>query len=192
MGRETLCHAEWPSGAGEVKALLESQELILRGALRRFLPVAALNDVVVDGDRLILGHGGETIALTLGAKTAASWAKKIAAPPPTLAAKLGIGSATRVQTVGNLDDPALAAAVARGIAATADAEVTLAEVTDAHALDRAVAATGTTPLWLAYAKGKASPFGEAAVRTAMRERGWIDVKVASVSDRLTAAKFVRR
>ncbi len=194
MGRACVCHAEWPGGAGEVKALLETHEIILRGELRRRLPIAALENVAVDGDRLVLTQAGEGIALTLGAAVAASWARKIAAPPPPLAAKLGIGATTRVQALGTVDDPALREAAAAGIAATgeADADLSIAEVADADTLDRVLAKANAAPLWIAYVKGRASRFGEAAVRKTMRERGWIDVKVASVSDRLTATKFVRR
>ena len=129
------------------------------------------------------------IALHLGAADAASWAKKIATPPPTLAAKLGITAGTAVRVIGKVDDPELAAALAT--ATGTDPALTVAQVADAAALDRAATAADG-PLWLAYTKGKTSPFGERAVRDAMRGRGWVDVKVASVSDRLTATKFVRR
>ena len=190
MGRESLCHADWHGGSGEVKALLETHDLILRGDVRRTLTVAALHDVVVDGDTLRFAHADEQFSLRLGSGTAASWAKKIATPPPTLAAKLGIAAATRVKLVGETSDDELTAALAQAPPAGSDVDLTVAEVADAATLDAAIAAAGDTPLWLAYAKGEASPYGEAAVRGAMRAHGWIDVKVASVSARLTATKFV--
>ena len=191
MGHETLCHAKWPGGAGEVKVLLEARELVLRGNLRRTLKLDASADVHVDvdGDALAFRHNGETIALHLGAGMAASWAKKIATAPPTLAAKLGV-TGVGVRIVGEIDDRELSAALAE--AGSGPPVLTVAQVADAAALDHAVAAAGDGPLWLVYAKGKASTYGEAAVRTAMRDRDWIDIKVASVSDRLTATKFVRR
>jgi hypothetical protein len=42
-----------------------------------------------------------------------------------------------------------------------------------------------------YTKGRGAPLGETAVRAALRERGLIDLKVASVSAALTALKFAR-
>lgn len=188
MGRETLCHAEWPGGAGEIRALLETRELILRGELRRTLKLDALENVRVEGDTLAFRHRDEAIALHLGEAMAQSWATKIATPPPTLAAKLGIIDVA-VRVVGEIDDPELQAAL--GQAASGTPALTVAQIADAAALDRAVAAAADGPLWLAYVKGKASPYSEAAVRTEMRSRGWIDVKVASVSERLTATKFVK-
>ena len=188
MGRETLCHAEWPDGAGEVKALLETRALILRGALRRTLKLDALENVRVAGDTLTFRHRDEVIALHLGNTMAARWAQAIATPPPTLAAKLGVSGAV-IRIVGEIDDPDLQAALAE--AGSGPAALTIAQVADRTSLDRAVA-LADGPLWLAYVKGKASAYGEAAVRDAMRGRGWIDIKVASVSDRLTATKFVRR
>lgn len=189
MGRETLCHAEWPGGAGEIRMLLETRELILRGDLRRTLRLDALRDVRVDGDRLAFRHRDEDIALHLGIASAQSWATKIATPPPTLAAKLGvIGAGVRV--VGEIDDPELQSALDQ--ASTGEPAFTIAQITDSAALAHAVAAAADGPLWLAYVKGKASPYNEAAIRTEMRSRGWIDVKVSGVLDRLTATKFVRR
>ena len=38
MGREAVTHAEVGSERGEVRALLEGGELILRGAIRRHFP----------------------------------------------------------------------------------------------------------------------------------------------------------
>lgn len=189
MGREAICHAEWNGGAGEVKALLETRELIIRGDLRRTLPLAGLT-VEVDGDRLVVSHGDELIALYLRVATTAKWAARISTPPPTLAAKLGIGSATTVRAI-NVTDPDLVAAAAAGTAVTGNAAIVVAEVDGLTTLDAAVALAAPV-LWLVYAKGHASAFGEVAVRVAMRERGWIDVKVASVSSRLTATKFMQR
>jgi hypothetical protein len=43
-----------------------------------------------------------------------------------------------------------------------------------------------------YTKGKGAPLGETVVIALLRERGLVDLKVASVSPALTALKFVRR
>lgn len=197
MGREARCSARWGARSGEVKALLESTEIVVRGAFRAVAPLAELRDVRADGDTLRFRVHGEDVALVLGA-AAPRWAAKIAAPPPSLAAKLGIGPTTRLFVAGRLDDPALATALGAAIrtrsadsadviVARVDAADALARVADTHRarLERGV------PLWVIYTKGKAAPLGETTVRAMLRERGLIDLKVASVSPSLTALKFAR-
>ena len=86
MGREARVRADVGSEAGEVKALLESQELILRGEIRRRFSKAAMTDVAADGDTLRFIFAGETVRLHLGSKVAQAWAKAIATMPPSLRA----------------------------------------------------------------------------------------------------------
>ena len=52
--------------------------------------------------------------------------------------------------------------------------------------------TCRAPLWIVYPKGPASPLKESVVRELLRSLGFIDTKVASVSAKLTALRFVRR
>lgn len=40
MGREATCTCDWNGIQAEVKALIEPPELILRGAIRRRIPIA--------------------------------------------------------------------------------------------------------------------------------------------------------
>ena len=72
MGREaeTICMHEGKTY--KVKALLESTELILRGELKRKLPLTVLKNVVAKGPALSLTAEGESFALHLGATVAAS------------------------------------------------------------------------------------------------------------------------
>jgi hypothetical protein len=72
----------------------------------------------------------------------------------------------------------------------------VARVDDADALARVADANRAqlergVPLWVIYTKGKAAPLGETTVRAMLRERGLMDLKVASVSPALTALKFAR-
>lgn len=197
MGREARCAARWGSRSGEVKALLESTEIIVRGAFRAVAPLAELRDVRAEGDTLRFSVRGEEVALMLGAD-APRWAAKIAAPVPSLAAKLGLAATTRVLVAGRIDDPELATALAaaKRTRATAAADVIVARVDDAGALARTVTAQRAAlergvPIWVVYTKGKNAPLGETTVRAMLRERGLIDLKVASVSPALTALKFAR-
>jgi hypothetical protein len=61
------------------------------------------------------------------------------------------------------------------------------------ALDAHAAHLRTTrPVWVVATKGRNAPLGEAAIREALRSRACIDTKVAAVSARLTAMRFVSR
>jgi hypothetical protein len=197
VGREARCTARWGKHRGDVTALLETTEIVVRGSFRAVAPLASLRNVRAEGGTLYFSAGGDDVALELG-KTASSWAAKIVAPPPSLATKLGLTAETRAFVTGQIDDPSLAEALATAkrtrTAATAD--VLIARIDDADELaataDRhhAILARGV-PLWVVYTKGKNAPLGETAVRAMLRERGLIDLKVASVSSTLTALKFAR-
>lgn len=196
MGREARCAASWGERHGDVVALLESTELIVRGAFRAKASLAALRDVRVVGDTLHFRAGNEDVALVLG-KAAARWATALATPPPSLAAKLGIAAGSRVLVEGTVDDDGLAGALAAGdVGAHADPELIVARLDDAGELVRvanahaALLARGV-PLWVVYTKGRGAPLGETAVRHALRARGLMDLKVASVSPALSALKFAR-
>jgi hypothetical protein len=194
MGREARCAATWGAQRGDVTALLEATELIVRGGFRARAPLASLRGVRAEGGTLFFRTGDDDVALVLGA-AAPRWAAAIAAPPPSLATKLGV-TGKRVLVEGALDD-ALAAAVATGTrAGEHDAELIVARVDDADDLARIATARHAlldagVPLWVVYTKGSRAPLGETAVRALLRERGLTDLKVASVSATLTALKFAR-
>jgi hypothetical protein len=196
MGREARCSCSWAEGEGEVKALLETEVLVLRGALHRSIPRKDISRARVVGDALQLGVGGEELSLELGARAAFSWLSTLKAGPPSLAKKLGIGPGTRVRVVGRLDAPELEQAIREAVRTTsgAAAELILARVSSERSTRRAADALQTArgaALWVVFTKGKDSPFGEAAVRAVLRGRGFTDTKVASVSPTLTAARYQR-
>jgi hypothetical protein len=197
MGREARCHARWPGGEGEVKALLETHELILRGDLRRTLQLSEIAEARVAGEALVLRAGDGEIALELGAAAAASWARKIATPPPTLAAKLGVGPHCRALVSGEVEDANLEEALRTALATTpGEAHLALAVIASeadlAAALDCHRQLPDDAPIWLINVKGPKSPFGENAIRTAMRAAGFVDTKTASVSDVLAGSRYARR
>src|ERR1700676_5449156 len=118
MGREARCTASWGTRSGEVTVLLESTELIVRGAFRARAPLSSLTAVQVIGDTLRFRAGDDDVALVLGA-AARRWADALAKPRPTLAARLGIAPHSRVIVEGRVDDEALAAALAEASAPSA-------------------------------------------------------------------------
>jgi len=58
--------------------------------------------------------------------------------------------------------------------------------------DRVAVVPADAAIWIVYPKGRSSSLPENDVRTFMRTRAFVDTKVASVSERLTALRFTRR
>ena len=195
MGLEANCVCRWNDGETTVKALLESHELILRGDLKRRLPIAQMRSFEAKADALIVSMADETYSLDLGARTAAFWAAKMAKPPPTLRAKLGVDDVAGVCVIGAVGDLALRDAVSAATAAVADARLSLAQVDDEQALkavlDAHAQAPALQPLWLVYPKGAKAPFGEEAVRRILREAGYADSKSCAVSAAYTATRYAK-
>jgi hypothetical protein len=198
MGREANCVCKWNGISARVKALLEPPELILRGEIRRRMPLTQLRQVRADHGALRFTFGEDDIALNLGASMAEKWAKAILAPPPSLAKKLGITAESTVWVIGEVDDAALEKAIGEaGVVARKGASIILARVNTKAELTRAFksAAKETSDgvaLWIVYRKGPGHAINESDVRGAGLAAGIVDVKVASVSAQLTALKFVKR
>lgn len=197
MGREANCRCNWASESADCKVLLETHELIVRGGIRRRVPIGSLTRIKVDGDQLRFRAGTEDVALGLGANQAERWAKTLSTPPPTLAAKLGITSATRLAILGELDCEELATAVS--VAVLEDGRnptLVMAMVKTAadlnYALDRFASFLENPPIWTVYAKGAGKPLTESEIRSTLRREGFMDTKVASVSAKLTALRFNKR
>jgi hypothetical protein len=196
MGREALAITDWQGQTVKVKALLESQEIILRSPIRARIPRSEISGVTVDGDRLRLVVDGEPLTLTLGATEADRWAIVLLKPPPSLAEKLGISVDKRAYLMGSLDDETLRSALTDAMTdALADASVIVAVLAEQADLDAACTLAATVPhlaLWCVYPKGRNSPVGDAVIRAHLRERGYVDSKSSAVSDRLTATRYARR
>jgi hypothetical protein len=199
MGREARCYCEWPGGCGPVTLHLDANELRVRGAWRATFAIANARDVHADGSHLRLRFGEDWIALELGADEARRWVAALAKPAPSLAHKLGIDTpAARVLALGPNDDEVLAAALtaSRQVANAHDATIVVCRADTpselAAALDRVAVPDSKAAIWIVYPKGRASSLSESEVRTFMRACGFVDTKVASVSDRLTALRFTRR
>jgi hypothetical protein len=197
MGREATCECQWANQTGQCKVLLETHELILRGAIARRVPIASLTHVSVQGDKLLFNTEEASVTLTLGADQAQSWAKKIATPPPALAAKLGISAESNILFIGDLEDEELKKAITQ--AGTADSKspsLILASVRTIaslnYTLDIYAHHPGNPPIWIIYPKGPNKPLSETGIRNTLRHEGFIDTKVVSVSTALTALRFIKR
>jgi hypothetical protein len=198
MGREATVQCRWAQEAGLCKVLLETHELIVRGALRRRVAIASLTDISVEKEELHFKVNGDPVALSLGPALAQRWAKAIATPPPSLASKLGISPATRLKLIGEIDSDELQAAIAEANSIDGKApNLILASVRTSIDLEHALSRlpkrpSDLVPLWIVYPKGSINGFGETAVRETLRHRGFIDTKIASVSPERTALRFIWR
>jgi hypothetical protein len=194
MGREAICDCTFDGTTTKVKALLESEELILRGDIRLRAPLHALHHVRVESESLCFNLDKGPIRLDLGAATAKSWAKKIKTPPPSLADKLGITGKT-VRTIGPIPDRALDSALNSAASVRAqnpDLIISCVDTPESLAAtlrDAKVQLARSIPIWLIYRKGPGHPLNESAIRTTLRAQGLMDTKVASVSAELTALRF---
>ncbi len=196
MGREASCTCRVGHDTASVKALLESTELILRGAIKRRYAIAALRDVRVVGDELCFTAGVEPVALALGQVESGRWLAKMSAPPPSLAARLGVGPASPAYVLGDVDDTVLAEALhGADTGQASEAQCLLAIVLDPEQLMAMIdfhSHMACRVVWVVVVKGQSSPLGDATIRQTMRAHGYIDNKVAAVSARFTATRYARR
>lgn len=198
MGREASCTARVGQETAEVAALLESTNVVLRGAIKRKWAIAALQNLRVEGEELRFEVGDENVALVLGEKEAGKWLTKLQTPPPTLAAKLGVSAANPALLIGPTQgtlDPALAEALAGGITTNMrEARMLVAVLSNAAELPRMAefhADMTCNTVWVVHPKGPDADPSDAVVRIAMRGWGYVDNKTSAVSDKLTATRYVR-
>jgi hypothetical protein len=197
MGNEAKCVARIEGKKDEGEALLETSELIFRGAECRVKIV--FNEIrsvtAVDGELRIKAKGGE-FAFQVGA-AAEKWRGKIL-HPKTRVEKLGVKAGMRVAVVGDRD-PAFAkelkqskAEITNGNANTS-AEVVFCFVDAKTGLRGtgkiARSLRGAAGLWIVYPKGR-KEITENDVLSAGRKAGLKDVKVVGFSPTHTALKFV--
>src|SRR5688572_6028307 len=104
MGIETTCRVETDAGTGDAKVLLETEELIVRGAFKTRIPLKTVESSDLDGRKLIVSHGNSRTVLHLGPE-AARWADRILNPRTRLE-KLGVKPGIAVSCQG-IADPAL-------------------------------------------------------------------------------------
>ena len=96
MGREADCRCVWKESTAEVKALLETYELILRGGIRRKIPAAEMQGVHADGGRLRFVFQDEPVSLELDDAVAAKWAERLTKSAP--GSREEVGDQTRIKS----------------------------------------------------------------------------------------------
>lgn len=195
MGREAICQCNWAGVTFNVKALLETNELILRGEIRRKIPFVEIKGAKANADRLTFSFAGESIELFLGKDQAAKWTAAIQAGPTPLARKLGITATSIVRSIGIIDDESLNEALTQaGEISSKNPALIVARIDTPADLSAALKKSQShlaagTPIWLVYPKGPGHPLNESIVRSLVLPRGLVDTKVAAVSAKLTAIRF---
>lgn len=199
MGREATIDYVAGKERAKVRAHLDSMALQLSGGKKLIVPLSDVRKATPVGDELRIETKTAKFALHLGAKEAASWAKKIL-NPPSLADKLGIKPGISVLTIGERVaeiDEALATATASHSATIAPAKLraaalailTLEPETAAKQIDTAAKVLGAnTAIWFVYRKGT-KPNGDDIIALA-RKAGLKDTKVARISETYAALRFI--
>jgi hypothetical protein len=195
LGQETICTVLHNGKSASGKALLETNELILRGDLPLKIPFASIISLnAIDGELHVRTKSGLTV-FVLGGK-AAKWRERIA-NPKSLLEKLGPKAGDSVAIIGTFDGKLLqelkkagtqadrkASGATQWIFVAVETKVDLARVRVA-----AKAMRGAAALWVIYPKGQKS-LTEHDVRDTGLKAGLTDVKVAGFSATHTALKFV--
>jgi hypothetical protein len=197
MGSEVRCVARIDGKTDEGKALLETNELIFRGAQCRAKIVFSdiKNVTAADGELWIKAKNGD-FAFAVGS-AAEKWREKIL-HPKTRVEKLGVKSGIRVAVIGDMEAE-FAKELKQSKAAITDGnsnaggELVFWFVDDKSGLKAAgkiaKKVEGAAGLWIVYRKGK-KEITENDVLSAGRKAGLKDVKVVGFSSTHTALKFV--
>lgn len=201
MGRQVECHARSGALAGRGTALLESTEIVFRGAFRLRIALRDVRKLTArDGELTVAWPDGEA-TFELGAQ-AEKWVAAIE-NPRGLMDKLGVKAGARVLALGLgdgaldasalLDDLRARATLAHDAARARECDVVFVGLESKLALPRLTegraAIYDAGAVWAVWRKGRAE-LREDDVRAFARDHGLVDVKVASISDSLSGLKLV--
>jgi hypothetical protein len=198
MGYEVSCSARIDGKADRGKALLESRDLIFRGAERLVIPFSSVQSATAQDGRLSVRFGTREALFDIGGQ-AERWARRITHPPSRLD-KLGVKRGMNVALVG-LSDTAFADELTgsgalvsmRAPSRSAPANIIFFGAPRRDTLERLgrlrqlIVADGA--IWVVRPKG-VDAITERDTMSAGKRAGLVDVKVVSFSDTHTAEKFV--
>jgi hypothetical protein len=198
MGYETACSARIDGKPDRGKALLETRDLIFRGAERLVIPIASIKTATANNGRLEVRFGSREASFDVGPQ-ADRWARRITNPPSRLD-KLGVKPGFTVALVGWADGAFADELVARGArvsrrapSRSAPANIIFFGATRRDALERLAALrqliVDDGAIWVVRPKG-VDAITERDTMAAGKRAGLVDVKVISFSDTHTAEKFV--
>jgi hypothetical protein len=196
VGNELKCTVRFGKQSSEGKAVLETSEVLFRGAFRLNVPFASIKSVkAVDGElRLETANGLAVFEIGVAAE---KWCEKILHPKSRIE-KIGLKPGAKISLLGGFDADFLeelkqlvgsvtkdkAAAGSEAVFFAADSEKELSQVRKVRK-----SLKGATALWIVYPKGQKG-ITENHVIAAGRKTGLKDVKVVGFSSTHTALKFV--
>jgi len=196
MGNELKCTVRLGKEVSEGKALLETSEVLFRGAFRLKIPFASIKSVkAVDGELRLQTADG--LAVFEIGPAAEKWREKIL-HPKTRIEKIGLKAGAKVALIGNFDEGFLAelkllagsmtkSKVTAGSDTVFFGADSLRELSSVTKIAKSL--KDATALWIVYPKGQKS-ITENDVIAAGRKTGLKDVKVVGFSSTHTALKFV--
>ncbi|HYM59532.1 MAG TPA: DUF3052 domain-containing protein [Thermoanaerobaculia bacterium] len=195
MGNEARCRIRYDGKAAEGKALLETEELILRVDARVVIPFRKVTKIEVEDGELHLAWESHQASLALGTD-AAKWAEKIRNPKSRVD-KIGVKPGQRVSVLAIDDAELLEELKVRGADVStrarkgsdiiffgASGREDLARLASIKELLQPAGA-----LWIIRPKGTKA-ITEAETMAAGKAAGLVDVKVVKFSETHTAEKFV--
>jgi hypothetical protein len=194
MGNEALCRVEVDGKSAEAKVLLETSELIVRGAIKLRIPFTEIEKVDATDGVLRVHWGGREGRFSVGSQ-ASKWAEKIR-NPKSVFDKLGVKPGQRITALGALDDDFVAQLAEVGEVSRRprnNSDLVFYAVWRRDQLDKIrplrELLTPTGALWVIRPKA-AEAVSEADVMAAGKAAGLVDVKVVRFSETHTAEKFV--
>jgi hypothetical protein len=197
MGNELRCTVR--SGGGKITgtALLETNEILLRGDTRLKIPLASLTSISSrDGELHLQWSDGEAV-FELGAY-ADKWAHRIL-HPKSVTEKLGVNPGLTIcaiamkdaRFVEDLREQAERFSDSRPLKQSDLIFLNVESTAELARADRLVPSLSSAgALWIVYPKGR-QDIKEQHVLDAGKQAGLVDVKVVSFSATHTALKFVR-
>jgi len=195
VGNEALCRVDYGGRSAEAKVLLETDELIVRGAIKLRIPFKEMERVAADGGALTFRWKGAEGRMAVG-QQASKWADKIRNPKRVID-KIGVKAGQRVSIVGDVGDELTAEIenrsgdVSRRVRNASDliffAAAAREELPRLDRLRQSLASDGA--IWVIRPKGTPA-IADADVMAAGKAAGLVDVKVVRVSERLSGEKFV--
>lgn len=189
MGQELKCRVEFGEQSSEGKALLESTEIIFRGAFRLKIAFQGILSMQASDGKLKIKFPEGLAVFHLGDK-AEKWADRIRNPPSRLD-KLGVKPHSKIQLIGKYDNDFKQELVNRG-AVLVKSKPDIAFLAAKQKDDLVELAYLTeSPVWIVYPKGLKN-ITENDVLAAGRAAGFSDIKVCAFSPTHTALKFKPR
>jgi hypothetical protein len=196
VGNEVKCTVRFGKQTSEGKALLETSEVLFRGAFRLKIPFTTIKSAKAMDGELHLQTADGLAVFEIG-PAAEKWREKIL-HPKTRIEKIGLKPSAKVSLLGSFATDFLAelephaGSVTKGKVAAGSDTIFLAadSLKELSAVAKiAKSLEGATALWIVYPKGQKT-ITENDVIAAGRKTGLKDVKVVGFSSTHTALKFV--